>query len=119
MEKEGTPLPGNVIDSIKKNKVALKAPVTTPQGSGFRSVNVALRQELELFACVRPCRYYPGAKSPLKEPEKIDLVIVRENTEDLYTGIEFEQGDPQTERLRREIENLSKKNNQRRFGDIH
>lgn len=92
IEKSGTPLPDSVLDSIKNNKVALKAPITTPLGSGFRSVNVALRKELDLFACVRPCKYYPGVRSSLKNPEVVDIVIIRENTEDLYAGIEFEEG---------------------------
>ncbi len=108
-EKEGNPLPERVIDSIKKNKVAIKAPITTPIGSGFRSVNVKLRQELELFACVRPAKYYPGVKSLLKEPEKVDLVVVRENTEDLYAGIEFEEGEEKTKKIIDEISNLSGK----------
>lgn len=89
MEKEGTPLPDRVIESIRKNKVALKSPITTPVGTGFRSVNVALRKELDLFACVRPCKSYEGVRSRYKN---IDLVIVRENTEDLYAGIEFQKG---------------------------
>ncbi|MEA2037470.1 MAG: isocitrate/isopropylmalate dehydrogenase family protein [Nanoarchaeota archaeon] len=110
MEKEGTPLPDSVIDSIKKNKVALKAPITTPLGSGFRSVNVALRKELDLFACVRPCKYYPGVKSLLKEPEKVDLAIVRENTEDLYAGIEFEEGKKDTEDIIKALKEKSGKN---------
>lgn len=109
MEKEGTPLPKSVIDSIKRNKVALKAPITTPLGSGFRSVNVALRKELDLFACVRPCKYYKGVKSLLKNPENVDLVIVRENTEDLYAGIEFEKGKEETKQIIEKIESLSKK----------
>ncbi len=88
MEKEGTPLPERVLDSIRKNKVALKAPITTPVGTGFRSVNVALRKELDLYACVRPCKTYEGVRSPYRG---IDLVIFRENTEDLYAGIEFEK----------------------------
>ncbi|MFO7945697.1 MAG: isocitrate/isopropylmalate dehydrogenase family protein [Armatimonadota bacterium] len=87
MDEYGTPLPDQVIESIKKNKVAIKGPVTTPVGTGFRSVNVALRQKLDLYACVRPSKYYEGAKS--RYPEA-DIVIVRENTEDLYAGIEFE-----------------------------
>ena len=95
-EKFGTPLPESVIASIKKNKVALKGPVTTPVGSGFRSVNVALRQSLDLYACVRPCKIYPGAPTQFKD---VDIVVVRENTEDLYTGIEFEKGEPETTRL--------------------
>ena len=109
MEKYGTPLPDSALDSIRKNKVALKGPVTTPLGSGFRSVNVALRKELELFACVRPCKYHPGVNTPLKEPEKVDLVIVRENTEDLYAGIEFESGAPGTGEVIGCIERASSK----------
>jgi isocitrate dehydrogenase (NAD+) len=89
MAKEGTPLPDSVIKSIKRNKVALKGPVTTPIGTGFRSVNVALRKALDLYACVRPCKTYPGAPTPYKD---VDIVIIRENTEDLYAGVEFERG---------------------------
>ncbi len=89
IEKYGTPLPDAVLDSIRKNGVALKGPVTTPIGTGFRSVNVAMRKSLDLFACVRPCKTYPGAPSPYKN---VDIVIVRENTEDLYAGVEFEKG---------------------------
>lgn len=89
MQKYGTPLPVSVIESIKKNKVALKGPVTTPVGSGFRSVNVAIRKELDLFCCLRPCKLYPGVPTRYKD---IDLVVVRENIEDLYAGIEFEKG---------------------------
>ncbi len=89
IEKESTPLPDRVLDSIKKNKIALKGPVETPVGKGFRSVNVRLRQDLDLYACVRPCKYYDGVKSRITDPESIDLIIVRENTEDLYAGIEF------------------------------
>ena len=85
VEKEGTPLPQRVLDSIKKNKVALKAPVTTPIGKGFRSVNVALRKELDLYANIRPCKNIKGIKTPFSN---VDLVVVRENTEDLYAGIE-------------------------------
>ena len=88
-KQEGTPLPDRVLDSIRKNKIALKGPITTPVGSGFRSVNVLLRQSLDLFCCLRPCKTYAGAKSRY---ENIDLVIVRENTEDLYSGIEYKRG---------------------------
>ena len=91
-EKYGTPLPEHVLESIKKNRVAIKGPVTTPVGSGFRSVNVAMRKQLELYACVRPCKSYPGALTVYQD---VDIVIVRENTEDLYAGIEFEKGTPQ------------------------
>ncbi|MBI5574556.1 MAG: isocitrate/isopropylmalate dehydrogenase family protein [Elusimicrobia bacterium] len=86
-EKYGTPLPENVINSIRKNKVAIKGPITTPIGSGFRSVNVALRKELDLYACLRPCKSYIGVKSKY---ENINLVVIRENTEDLYAGVEFD-----------------------------
>jgi isocitrate dehydrogenase (NAD+) len=89
MDKYGTPLPDAVIESIQRTGVALKGPVTTPIGTGFRSVNVALRQRLNLYACVRPCKYYPGIRSPYRN---VDLVIVRENTEDLYAGVEFDLG---------------------------
>ncbi|MBS4759310.1 MAG: isocitrate/isopropylmalate dehydrogenase family protein [Clostridium sp.] len=84
-EKEGSPLPQRVIDSIRKNKIALKAPVTTPIGKGFRSVNVALRKELDLYANLRPCKNIKGIKTPF---DNVDIVVVRENTEDLYAGIE-------------------------------
>lgn len=84
-EKEGTPLPQRVIDSVKRNKVALKAPVTTPIGKGFRSVNVQLRKELDLYANLRPCKNLPNVKTRFDD---VDLVVVRENTEDLYAGIE-------------------------------
>ncbi|MDD5561327.1 MAG: isocitrate/isopropylmalate dehydrogenase family protein [Candidatus Omnitrophica bacterium] len=96
LEKTGELLPKSVLESIKKNKVALKGPITTPIGTGFRSVNVAIRQALELFACVRPAKSYAGIKSKFND---IDLVIIRENSEDLYMGIEFEEGKPQTKAL--------------------
>ncbi len=96
LEKTGQLLPQSVIDSVKQNKVALKGPITTPIGTGFRSVNVAIRQALELFACVRPAKSYPGVRSRFKD---IDLVIIRENSEDLYAGIEFQEGQPETKAL--------------------
>ena len=96
MEKYGTPLPDHVLESIRKNRIALKGPITTPVGSGFRSVNVALRKELELYVCLRPCKTYPGVISLYKD---VDIVIVRENLEDLYAGIEFEKGTPEAARL--------------------
>lgn len=106
MEKEGTPLPDRVIESIRKNKIAIKSPITTPVGTGFRSVNVALRKELDLYACLRPCKSYEGVRSRYKN---IDLVIVRENTEDLYAGIEFQKGTKEALALIDEIEKLSKR----------
>jgi isocitrate dehydrogenase (NAD+) len=96
IEKYGTPLPEQVLESIRTNGVAIKGPLTTPIGTGFRSVNVALRKELDLFACLRPCKWYQGVRSRY---ENIDLVIVRENHEDLYAGIEFEQGSPEAKQV--------------------
>ena len=104
MEREGTPLPERVLDSIRRSRVALKGPVTTPVGTGFRSVNVALRQELDLFASVRPSRTLPGV--PTRHPP-LDLVVIRENTEDLYRGIEFEVGAPETAQLREKLRELT------------
>lgn len=89
MEQVGTPLPEETIESVRRNGVALKAPITTPIGSGFRSVNVALRKELDLYACVRPCKSYQGVRSRYQD---VDIVIVRENTEDLYAGVEYDLG---------------------------
>ncbi len=89
IEEEGTPLPDRVLESIRRNRVALKGPITTPRGGGFRSVNVALRKALDLYACLRPCKHYPGVRTRF---ENVDLVVVRENTEDLYAGVEFEEG---------------------------
>ena len=102
----GTPLPDHVLASIRKNKVALKGPISTPIGSGFRSVNVALRQALDLYALVRPVKAYKGARN-LRDD--LDFVIVRENTEDIYAGIEFERGTPDCDHLIGEISALSKK----------
>jgi isocitrate dehydrogenase (NAD+) len=103
METAGTPLPDSVIESIKKNKVAIKGPITTPVGTGFRSVNVALRKAIDLYACVRPCKSYKGVRSRY---EDIDLIFIRENTEDLYAGIEFEKDTPEELRIKEEIERL-------------
>ncbi|HYZ11814.1 MAG TPA: isocitrate/isopropylmalate dehydrogenase family protein [Actinomycetota bacterium] len=97
IEREGTPLPEGVLEAVRRSRTALKGPITTPVGGGFRSVNVALRQELDLFAAIRPARRYPGL--PTRHPS-VDLVTIRENTEDLYRGIEFERGAPETARLR-------------------
>jgi isocitrate dehydrogenase (NAD+) len=95
-DKSGTPLPDQALQSIKKNRVALKGPVTTPIGAGFRSVNVALRQALDLYACLRPYKLHPGIETPF---QGVDIVVVRENTEDLYAGIEFAKGDSGTRKL--------------------
>jgi len=104
MASQGTPLPGPVLDSIRRNKVAIKGPITTPVGTGFRSVNVALRKELDLYACLRPCKSYPGVRSRYRD---VDLVIVRENHEDLYAGIEFQEGSAEAKRLIGVLEELS------------
>ncbi len=106
MQKYGTPLPEHVLESIRRTRVALKGPITTPVGTGFRSVNVALRQELELYACVRPVKAYPGARNV---DDRLDIVIVRENSEDIYMGVEFEKGTPECRQLLEEISALSRK----------
>jgi isocitrate dehydrogenase (NAD+) len=104
MEKRGTPLPDDVLESIRATKTCIKAPITTPVGTGFRSVNVALRKTFDLYACVRPCKSYPGVRSRYSG---IDLVIFRENTEDLYAGIELEKGSVGAHRLIETIQELS------------
>jgi isocitrate dehydrogenase (NAD+) len=96
MERLGTPLPDETVESIKKTGIALKAPITTPVGTGFRSINVHLRQSLDLYACLRPCKSYQGVRSRYTN---IDLVIVRENTEDLYAGVEFQRARDDTVEL--------------------
>jgi len=97
MDKHGgNPLPPDDLDAIRETGVALKGPITTPVGGGFRSVNVALRKELDMYAQVRPCKSYPGVRSRFQD---VDLIIVRENTEDLYAGIEYEQGTPEAAEL--------------------
>ena len=95
--EEGTPFPDRTVESIKRNGVGIKGPTTTPVGSGFRSINVQLRKELDLYACIRPCKLYEGVRSHF---DAVDIVIVRENTEDLYAGIEFERGTEGNEELR-------------------
>src|ERR1700756_3960310 len=106
MESAGTPLPEETLASIMENKVALKGPITTPIGTGFRSVNVALRHELGLYACLRPCKTYEGVRSRY---DNVDLVVVRENTEDLYAGIEYEAGTPEAQEVIAELNKLQKK----------
>lgn len=105
IEREGRVPPG-VLDSIRKNGVALKAPITTPIGKGFRSVNVFLRQELGLYACVRPCKTYQGVRS-FYDSVNVDLVLIRENTEDLYAGVEFQAGQESTKKLLATINELA------------
>ncbi len=106
MEEAGTPLPPQTLESVRRNRVAIKGPITTPIGTGFRSVNVALRAELELYACLRPCKTYPGVRSRF---DKVDVVLVRENTEDLYAGIEYEAGTADAEEVREFLNTKQKK----------
>jgi len=98
-KRTGSYLPVETLTALREYRVAIKGPLTTPIGGGFRSLNVTLRQVLDLYACIRPVRYYAGVPSPLKEPEKIDMVIFRENTEDVYAGIEWEAHSPEAQRL--------------------
>jgi isocitrate dehydrogenase len=95
----GNWLPDETLESIKEHLIAIKGPLTTPVGGGIRSLNVALRQQLDLYACVRPVKWYEGVPSPVKEPGKVNMVIYRENTEDIYAGIEFKQGTPECEKF--------------------
>jgi isocitrate dehydrogenase (NAD+) len=111
MERLGTPLPDATVESIKKTGVALKAPITTPVGKGYRSINVHLRQTLDLYACLRPCKSYEGVRSRYTD---IDLVVVRENTEDLYAGIEFQKGKDDTAEI---IDWINKHSSRKISGD--
>lgn len=98
-DKTGEWLPANTLETIREYKIAIKGPLTTPVGGGFRSLNVALRQELDLFTCLRPVRYFEGVPSPVKRPEDVDMVIFRENTEDIYAGIEWQKGTPEVKKV--------------------
>ncbi len=98
-KQTGHYLPEESLEALRQYRVALKGPLTTPIGGGFRSLNVTLRQVLDLYACIRPVRYYPGVPSPLKEPEKINMVVFRENTEDVYAGVEWQAMSPEARRL--------------------
>ena len=106
MDEYGTPLPEHVLEAVRSTKVAIKGPITTPVGTGFRSVNVALRKEFDLYACVRPCLSQPGDGSRYRD---VDLVIVRENTEDLYAGIEFDEGAPEVAKHAERVEATGQK----------
>ena len=108
MERTGNPLPPSLMESLNRTHLALKAPITTPVGTGFRSINVHLRQALRLYACVRPCKYYPGVRTYF-DKTPVDLVIVRENTEDLYAGIEFERGSESCRKIYDFIQEISPK----------
>jgi len=98
-KQTGNWLPEETLETIRRHRVAIKGPLTTPVGGGIRSLNVALRQLLDLYACIRPVRYFAGVPSPMREPEKLDVVIYRENTEDVYTGVEYAAGSPEASRL--------------------
>ncbi|MGE0493489.1 MAG: isocitrate/isopropylmalate dehydrogenase family protein [Vulcanimicrobiota bacterium] len=104
LEEHGTPLPEHVLNSIRKNKIGIKGPIGTPIGSGFRSVNVALRKELDLYANLRPAKYYKGVRTRY---EDIDLICFRENHEDLYAGLEFEKGSPEMEKFRKAVKDFA------------
>ncbi|MEO7521522.1 MAG: isocitrate/isopropylmalate family dehydrogenase, partial [Gemmatimonas sp.] len=93
-------LPAETLEACKEYRVSIKGPLTTPVGGGIRSLNVALRQELDLYACIRPVRYFKGVGAPVKEPEKVNIVIFRENTEDVYAGIEYKAGTPEANAVR-------------------
>ena len=102
-------LPHETVDAMQEFRVSIKGPLTTPVGGGIRSLNVTLRQVLDLYACIRPVRYFEGVGSPMKEPHKLDIVVFRENTEDVYAGIEWKAGSPEAEKLRQFIERELKK----------
>jgi isocitrate dehydrogenase len=102
-------LPQETVDAMQEFRVSIKGPLTTPVGGGIRSLNVTLRQVLDLYACIRPVRYFEGVGSPMKEPEKLNIVVFRENTEDVYAGIEWKAGSPEAEKLRLFIEREFKK----------
>lgn len=104
-DKTGEWLPQETLDDIKKYLIAIKGPLTTPVGGGIRSLNVALRQKLDLYACVRPVQYFDGVPSPVRQPELIDMVIFRENTEDIYAGIEYLNGTDEVEKLKNFLQN--------------
>jgi isocitrate dehydrogenase (NAD+) len=106
METAGTPLPDETLESVRRTGLAIKGPITTPIGTGFRSVNVALRYELDLYACVRPCKTYAGMRTRF---EKVDVVIIRENTEDLYAGIEYEANTPDAKKVIEFLNGLQEK----------
>src|SRR5881628_1214732 len=98
-KQTGNWLPEETLEAIRRHRVAIKGPLTTPVGGGIRSLNVALRQLLDLYACIRPVRYFAGVPSPMREPEKLDVVVYRENTEDVYTGVEYAAGTPEASKL--------------------
>ena len=106
--KPAIPLPEKTIDLIRKSIVAIKGPLTTPVGTGIRSLNVTLRQILDLYACIRPVRYFPGVPSPVRHPEKVNMIVFRENTEDVYAGFEWESGSKRQTSLRDSLRIISR-----------
>ncbi|MFC1868485.1 isocitrate dehydrogenase (NADP(+)) [Thermodesulfobacteriota bacterium] len=108
-QQTGSWLPEETLELIRRYRVAIKGPLTTPVGEGFRSLNVTLRQELDLYACIRPVKYIQGIPSPMKHPELVNMVVFRENTEDVYAGIEFSSGSPEAEQLREYLQNRLEK----------
>jgi isocitrate dehydrogenase len=100
-KQTGNWLPDETLDAFRKYLVGIKGPLTTPVGGGIRSLNVALRQELDLYVCLRPVRYFRGMETPVKRPDLVDMVIFRENTEDIYAGIEFKDGTPEAEEFKK------------------
>src|SRR5713101_7726251 len=108
-------LPDDTVDAIRDFRVAIKGPLTTPVGGGIRSLNVALRQILDLYACVRPVRYFPGVPSPVRHPEKMDVMIYRENTEDVYIGIEWKSGTPEAKKLLEFLNNVMLKDTKKQI----
>src|SRR5438128_12083807 len=112
-------LPDDTVEAFREYYVGIKGPLTTPVGGGIRSLNVALRQLLDLFICLRPVRWYKGVPSPVKHPEKVDMVIFRENTEDIYTGIEFAAGTPEAQKVLDFLaKEFPKEFNKVRFGTV-
>src|SRR2546430_9441533 len=111
-QQTGSWLPEATLEAIRSHRVAIKGPLTTPVGGGIRSLNVALRQLLDLYACIRPVRYFVGVPSPMREPEKLDVVVYRENTEDVYTGVEYAAGTPEASKLDRKSTRLNSSHSQ-------
>src|SRR5256885_4457197 len=115
-EQAGSYLPDETLDALKEYRVSIKGPLSTPVGGGIRSLNVTLRQVLDLYACVRPVRYFNGVPSPVKEPGKVDMVIYRENTEDVYAGIEWAAGSEQAKNIIGFLNNLERRSTKIREG---
>ncbi|RLA82955.1 MAG: NADP-dependent isocitrate dehydrogenase, partial [Deltaproteobacteria bacterium] len=107
--KTGSWLPRETLDAFRRYRVGIKGPLATPVGGGIRSLNVAIRQSLDLYACIRPVQYIPGVPSPLRHPERVDMVVFRENTEDVYAGIEWPSGSPEAQRILKLLEEMGQR----------